>query len=237
MSRKPALILEGADGLVATTRASAVYSQLRSDITHGALEPGSRLRVEAMSKRYGVGASPLREALSRLSAEGLVERSDQRGFAVSTLKFDELPVLTHSRIELESLVLRESIAARDTAWEERLVLLVHRLSRTPRSLSQTSYQPNPEWETLHHAFHRALLSQCPSRWLLGFCETLAEEIYRFRQVAAGRGFSKRNEHAEHSAIFEAAIAGNADLAVKLLAEHYSRTSKLVAAEVRKKATT
>jgi DNA-binding GntR family transcriptional regulator len=238
MARKPALtpteVPRWPDGAVATTRASSVYAQLRDDIAHGALEPGSRLRVEAMCQRYAVGASPLREALSRLSAEGLVDRTDQRGFSVAPLKWDELPILTHNRVQLETLALRESIAARDAAWEDQLVLLVHRLSRTPRSLSDTHYEPNPAWEALHRDFHRALLARCPSRWLRGFCDTLAEEAYRFRQLAAGKSFTKRNEHAEHTAIFEAAIAGHADEAVRLLAEHYTRTSRLVATQARQR---
>ena len=234
MARKPALTPDSADTSAATTRASAVYARLRADIAHGVLEPGSKLRVEAMSQRYGVGASPLREALSRLSAEGLVDRTDQRGFSVSALKWDELPTLTHNRVQLETLALCESIAARDAAWEDQLVLLVHRLSRTPRSLSQTQYQPNPVWEGLHREFHRTLLARCPSRWLRGFCDTLAEEAYRFRQVAAGKSFTKRNEHAEHVALFEAAIAGDADTAVRLLTEHYTRTSALVAKQARRR---
>lgn len=239
MARKPALTptqdADPADGqTVATTRASSVYAQLRADIAQGALEPGSKLRVEAMCKRYDVGASPLREALSRLSSEGLVDRTDQRGFSVAALKWDELPILTNSRIQIEGMALRESIDARDSAWEDRLVLLLHRLSRTPRSLSETQYKPNPLWETLHRDFHRALLSQCPSRWVRNFCDTLAEEAYRFRQLAAGKSFTKRNEHGEHAAIFEAAISGNADEAVRLLTEHYNRTSTLVATEARRR---
>jgi DNA-binding GntR family transcriptional regulator len=51
-------------------------------------------------------------------------------------------------------------------------------------------------------------------------------------VAAGRSFSSRNEHAEHVAIFEAAIAGKADEAVALLVQHYTRTATLVANEAR-----
>jgi GntR family transcriptional regulator, carbon starvation induced regulator len=227
MARKPALPAETATagGL---TRASAVYERLRDDITRGLLPPGDKLRVEAMVQRYGVGATPLREALSRLSAEGLVQRSEQRGFNVAPLQWSELPVLTRNRVQLESLALRESIAARDAAWEDELVLLVHRLGRTPRSLSATQYQPNPEWEALHRAFHRALLARCASRWLRGFCDTLADEAYRFRQVAAGAAFTKRNEHAEHLALFQAAIDGNADEAVRLLEAHYTRTGRIVA---------
>lgn len=233
MARKPPLSPTAADrSSGGTTRASAVYEQLRADITQGLLVPGSKLRVEAMCKRYEVGASPLREALSRLSAEGLVDRTDQRGFSVMPLKWEELPILTQSRAQLESLALRDSIAARDTSWEHELVLLVHQLSRTPRSLAPDQYLPNPQWETLHRAFHRVLLSRCPSRWLRGFCDSLADEAYRFRQVAAGKSFSSRNEHAEHLAIFEAAIGGKTDEAVALLVQHYTHTAALVASEAK-----
>ncbi len=211
-----------------STRASAVYERLRADITHGALEPGSRLRVEAMCARYEVGASPLREALSRLSAEGLVARSDQRGFSVAPLKWDELPILTRNRVQLEGLALRESIEQRDAAWEDALVLLVHRLARTPRSLSSDHYVPNPAWEALHRDFHSTLLARCPSRWLRAFCDSLADEAYRFRQLAANQAFGSRDVHAEHVAIFEAAIDGRADAALQLLEQHYTRTSALVA---------
>ena len=232
MVRKAALAEVSPRGVASSTRASAVYERLRSDIAHGALEPGAKLRVEAMSTRYGVGASPLREALSRLSAEGLVDRADLRGFSVAPLNWDELPILTQNRVQLESLALRQSIERRDSAMEDQLVLLVHRLSRTPRSLSADHYVTNPAWEALHRAFHQALLSRCPSRWLRAFCDSLADEAYRFRQVAAGKSFSNRDEHAEHVAIFNATIEGRADDALRLLEEHYTRTSTVVARQAR-----
>jgi DNA-binding GntR family transcriptional regulator len=99
-------------------------------------------------------------------------------------------------------------------------------------LADTQYVPNPAWESLHRDFHRALLARCPSRWLLNFCANLADEAYRFRQVAAGQSFSSRNVHAEHVAIFEAAIGGKADEAVQMLVQHYTRTATLVAKEAR-----
>jgi DNA-binding GntR family transcriptional regulator len=232
MARKPPLTASNGDGATGATRASAVYEQLRADITHGVLEPGSKLRVSAMGERYGVGASPLREALSRLSAEGLVSRTDQRGFSVAALSWGELPILTRNRVQLESLALAESIEHRDAAWEDQLALLVHRLSRTPRSLASDHFVPNPEWEALHREFHRSLLARCPSRWLRAFCESLADEAYRFRQLAAVKVFSSRNEHAEHVGIFDAAIHGRTQEAVRLLTEHYTRTSSVVASQAR-----
>lgn len=231
MARKSPLTASTLNGPAGATRASAVYEQLRADITHGVLDPGSKLRVGATCERYGVGASPLREALSRLSAEGLVSRTDQRGFSVAALSWLELPILTRNRVQLESLALAESIEHRDSAWEDKLTLLVHRLSRTPRSLASDHYLPNKNWETLHRDFHRSLLARCPSRWLRAFCDSLADEAYRFRQLAAVQVFSSRNEHAEHVAIFEAAIHGRADDAVRRLTEHYERTASAVAQQV------
>ena len=224
MARKPALNEVNERGETASTRASAVYDLIRSDIAHGVLAPGSKLRVEAMCTRYGIGASPLREALSRLSSEGLVDRTDLRGFSVSPLNWEELPILTRNRVQIESIALRESIERLDAQMEDALVLLVHRLSRTPRSLSTDHYVTNPAWEALHRDFHQVLLSRCPSRWLRAFCDNLANESYRFRQVAADKNFSLRDEHAEHVAIFNAVIEGQADEAVKLLEAHYQRTS-------------
>lgn len=232
MARKSALSEVSSRGVASATRASAVYEQLRSDIAHGALEPGSKLRVEAMCTRYSVGASPLREALSRLSAEGLVDRTDLRGFSVAPLHWDELPILTQNRVQLESLALRQSMDRRDAAMEDHLVLLVHRLSRTPRSLSTESYVTNPAWESLHRDFHATLLSRCPSRWLRAFCANLSDESYRFRQVAANKTFSMRDEHAEHMAVFEAVIEGRADDAVKALESHYLRTASVVGDQAR-----
>lgn len=232
MARKSALSEVSERGVASATRASAVYEQLRADIAHGQLEPGAKLRVGAMCSRYGVGASPLREALSRLSSEGLVDRTDLRGFSVAPLHWDELPILTQNRVQVESIALRESIDRRDAEMEDKLVLLMHRLSRTPRSLAPDSHVTNPAWEALHRDFHRTLLSRCPSRWLRGFCDSLAEESYRFRQVAAGKTFSKRDEHAEHVAVFEAVIEGRGDDAVKALEAHYLRTADVVAAQAR-----
>jgi DNA-binding GntR family transcriptional regulator len=218
--------------VASATRSSAVYEQLHSDIAHGVLEPGSKLRVEAMCARYGVGASPLREALSRLSAEGWVERTDLRGFSVAPLHWEELPILSQNRIDVECIALRQSIEHRDAAMEDQLVLLVHRLSRTPRSLSSEIYVTNPAWESLHRDFHRTLLQRCPSRWLRAFCDSLADESYRFRQVAAGQVFTMRDEHAEHVQIFEAVIEGRADDAMQALVGHYTKTTAIVADQAR-----
>jgi GntR family carbon starvation induced transcriptional regulator len=230
MARKPPLPVD--DHSSGLTRASAVYEQLRADITHGTLKPDTKLRVTAMSQRYGVGASPLREALSRLSAEGLVTHNEQRGFSVATLDWDDLSTLNKTRLQIESLALSDSIEHRTTKWEDKLVLVLHKLGRTPRSLSKGHYTPNPLWENLHREFHSGLRACCTSRWLIVFCENLADEAYRFRQLAAENVFSSRNQHEEHVALFNAAIHGKKKEALKLLEDHFNRTFSAVQSNAR-----
>lgn len=228
MARTPALVTDSGTA----TRATNLYDQLRSDLLDGELTPGSKLAIEALCERYSVSQTPLREALSRLVADGLVQRLEQRGFAVSSISAADLAEITRTRCWLEELALRESIAHRSTAWEEALVLAHHRLARTPRSLSADRFQDNPDWEPLHRAFHRALISGCGSRWLLGFCEQLADQHHRYRRLSAPRSFTKRAVKGEHEQLVEAALAGRADEAAALLRAHFERTASVILGDPR-----
>ena len=223
MARSPALAADPG----AATRATNLYDQLRTDLLDGALVPGSKLAIEALAERYQTSATPLREALSRLVADGLVQKLEQRGFAVAGISADDLAEITKTRCWLEEIALRESIAAHSAAWQEALVLAHHRLTRTPRSLSDERFQDNPDWEPLHRAFHRALIAGCGSRWLLIFCEQLADQHQRYRRLSAPRAFAKRGVKGEHQQLLEAALAGRADEAVALLHAHYQRTAKVI----------
>ncbi len=209
------------------TRATTLYDQLRCDLLAGLHEPGSRLAIEALGERYASSQTPLREALNRLVADGLVQRREQRGFAVTEISASDLDEITRTRCWLEEIALRESIAARSPAWEEALVLAHHRLSRTPRSLREDRFEDNPDWEPLHRAFHRALIGNCGSRWLLGFCEQLADQHHRYRRLSAPRAFHKRGVKGEHQALLDAALAGDADKAVALLKSHFERTARVI----------
>jgi DNA-binding GntR family transcriptional regulator len=209
------------------TRATGVYDQLRTELLDGTMAPGSKLAIEALAERYATSPTPLREALNRLVSDGLVERREQRGFVVPAIGIDDLLEITRTRCWLEEIALRQSIAARDTRWEEELVLAHHRLARTPRSLSEHRFEDNPQWEPLHRAFHRALISGCDSRWLIGFCEQLADQHHRYRRLSAPRAFATRGVKGEHEQLMAAAVDGRADEAVALLRQHYERTAQII----------
>ena len=212
------------------TAASTLYDQMRTDVLDGRLEPGRKLQIEALSELYSVGQTPLREALNRLTSDGLVERRENRGFAVTSISAADLIEITKTRCWLEQIAVRESIGAKSEQWEEQLVLAYHRLSKTPRSLSTEQYESNPEWEERHRAFHRVLISACGSRWLLLFCDQLADQLYRYRQLSVRRAFPKRQEIDEHRAILDAALAGDVATVVGYVNAHYRKTAEIILAD-------
>ena len=113
---QPAYGLEGGP----RTLASAVYHRLRADVLACRYQPGEKLLIGSLAKNFAVSAVAVREALSRLVADGLVVVEDQRGFRVSALSLSDLEDVTHTRIELECLALRRSIARGDDAWRAAL---------------------------------------------------------------------------------------------------------------------
>ena len=211
----------------ATTLTTTIYDSLRRDILDGVLNPGAKLLVEMLGRRYETGGSPVREALNRLSSEGLVDRRDQRGFYVADVDLEQCRELVRTRCMLEGIALGESIARRTSAWEEGLVVAFHRLSREPRSTSPEQFIANPEWERLHSAFHHALIANCPSHWLLRFCREMREQADRYRQLAARQAFTRRDEGDEHRAILDAVLDGSTEEAVRLLGQHYTMTLRVI----------
>lgn len=203
---------------------SRAYSDMRADIMSGVLKPGQKLKIDELSKHYDVGNSPIREALSLLTSDAFVERNDRRGFRVVGASQEEFKELLKTRIWLESLALRESINNGTNQWEEDIILANYRLSRVPRSKSDSEFIANEEWEDLHKKYHMSLLSACGSVHLLKFCSQLFDQNTRYRHLTGPRAYPKRDIIAEHGAIADAVVARNADLAIELLVSHYQGTS-------------
>ena len=180
-----------------------------------------------LTEMYLTGQTPLREALNRLTADGLVECREQRGFCVADISRNELIELTKTRCWVESLALRESMAAATPEWEELLLVAEHRLGRTPRSLNTEHFENNPEWERLHRAFHRTLVGNCGSQSLVAFCGQLADRLYRYRRLSIQKAFPSRHVADEHQAIRSAVLSGKPEEAVALLSAHYKKTAEVI----------
>jgi len=203
---------------------SRVYAKMRADIISGALAPGQKLKIDDLIKGYKVGNSPVREALSLLVSDALVERLDQRGFRVVEVSAKEFDELLKTRIWLEERALRESIANGKTEWEEGIILSTYRLAHTARSTSDEKFVANEEWEVLHKAFHMSLISACGSEILLKICNQLYDQNTRYRHLTGPSAYPSREVKDEHGALSEAVLARETEEAVTLLTSHYQKTA-------------
>jgi GntR family carbon starvation induced transcriptional regulator len=212
----------------AATLASTVYERLREEILVAVLPPGEKLRVEPLRLRLGVGASPIREALNRLAAEGLVQQIDQRGFRVASVSAAELADLTAARCALYALTLGQAIANGDAAWEERIVVAYHRMSRALSAALAAQRPADADFDRTHHAFHRALIDACGSPTLIGICDDLFDRARRYQYLSMPPAPApQRAVDDEHRALMDAVLRRDAPAAIALLQAHVRHTADLV----------
>ncbi len=202
-----------------------VYEAVRRDILFGRRAPGSRLQLNELAEEYEVSLSVVREAVTRLASEELVEATPQRGFRVRSLSLAELRDLTWVRVQVETLALRESIAKGDVGWEADLVAAHHRLAATPMFFEDGT--GNTEWMQVHGAFHAALAAGAGSPILERLRQQLydASELYRYWSAHLPHPAVREGAIEEHKAICDAALARDADSAVGLLAGHLEATAR------------
>jgi len=233
MAKRPYLKLmqaaaDGVEDLEGPSRTliERAYAQLRDDIVEARLEPGEKLRVEHLKSRYGVGAGTLREAITRLVSDALVEAEGQRGFRVAPITMQDLEDLTQLRLHIEIDALRRSIRNGDDVWRTQL-------QRAYEEMSGFEQPIRPEhrrrWESLNTRFHEALLAGAISPWTLKVLRLLARHGERYRRCAIAVNLvdSGRDVHGEHRQIFELAMDGQEARAALALEAHIRATPDLL----------
>ena len=208
------------------------YDRLRRELLHGTLMPGDRLRVADLNDRYRLGLTPIREALMRLTSEGLVSWESHRSARVAGIDIEEFRDMVQTRREIGRLCLTRSIELGDTVWEAEILRSFHLLSRTPFPNSCDATETAATWERFHREFHYTLIAACGSPWLLRFWDTLADHSERYRKLRLLRSppgeTAVRDVNREHEEIMQAVLARNIPAANELLDKHLSRTEEAVA---------
>ena len=217
----------------ANTLAAQAFRTIRNDIISGALSPGSKLHAERLKKQYSIGSSPLREALTRLTANGLVTAEGQKGFRVVDVSLRELSDITKLRLQLEVRGFVESIARGDVEWEVEVSgnyrRLVHAINDLPTGKSGTS----ETWEDVHRRFHLSLVQGCGSPWLISFCHRLYEHFERYRRVFVEYTQISPEILKGHEALYDAALKRDAERAEDLLREHILFAARLTETDARR----
>jgi len=213
------------------TKANQVLDNLRQDIMNGSLAPGEKLAMELLKERYGVGYSPLREALSCLLGSGLIQAEEQCGFSVAPLSLDELYDLYTVRIHIETLALELSMQKGNDDWEADVIACWHRYSKYLNAIDKKDYAPD-KWDVLQKEFRFTLVKACASPWLLKIREQLQEQAMRYRAVCINtyyqdkkilNGFIKENDK-----LVSAVLARNKETALKICRKSWESSVKIIA---------
>lgn len=208
-----------------STRASAVAEELRRLILSGELKAGERLRQAEVAERFNVSTTPVREAFSALSRQGLVRHDVHRGVVVFTPTSRDVKENYEIRMALEPLATElaaKNISGRDLA---RLGNLLDQMGRAKRVLE---YQP------LNREFHRTIYAAADRPRLYEIIESLRDSAEAYIAYdAASRPDPAYSEaaHREHVAIAEALGNHASKRARKLMFEHLSHNAEHIETSV------
>lgn len=195
-------------------------------LSDGRLAPGQRLEEERLSRALGVSRTPLREALSNLASEGLVEAVPRRGFRVPKLSAERVRDIYPVIGSLEGLALRLSgtrvreLAAGLDALNDRLAL--SHLSARQRA-------------DLDRRWHETLVSRNPNRELAALLERTRSRMQPYAGSWDRNAADIEASRAEHAEIAHLLGSGEVDEAAEAVLRHWVRGIQLVAAWVEKTA--
>jgi DNA-binding GntR family transcriptional regulator len=212
--------------MTSETQSDRVFNSVRADILGCRLLPGGKLRINEIAAQHDVSLGAVREALSRLTSEGLVVAESQKGFHAAPLSLADFRDLTDARVEIETLTLKRAIAKGDVEWETQLVAAWHRLSRTSTHVAGHPDLHSDDWAAAHGEFHRALVAGCGSEKLLAIRAQLYEQAERYRRYS-GVIERKRDVAAEHKRLFDAAIARDDKAAAREMSAHLWLTADII----------
>lgn|GEM_PF-490894 len=143
-----------------------VYDRLCMLLREGEFTPGEAVRVAHVAEAFGVSAMPVREALTRLLAVGVVANVSGRSVGVPALGYDELTDLRDVRLEVEALAVQWAVRNRDDTFVAELEALLERLETTERSGDVSGYVK------ANYEFHLRLYQQSRSPVLIDIIDTL-----------------------------------------------------------------
>ncbi|WP_077000444.1 GntR family transcriptional regulator [Variovorax sp. KK3] len=196
--------------------ADAVTDTLRDMILSGMLGIGVQLKQEALAKRFGVSRIPIREALNRLQAEGLIDHTPHQGSIVASRSIPELIEILDIRIGLETRALSLAIPRMKTGDHKKAREIIARYDGSESPV---------EWSELNLEFHLCLYAPCGRPKLLKMIEEIVRGIGVHLRAQQSYKSGRKTPQAEHREILKACIAKDVAGAVTLLETHIEHTQR------------
>lgn len=209
------------------TQVEIATERLKLDIVSGGLIAGSKLRIAELKSLYGIGATPLREALSRVTSLGYVTNETRRGYRVAEMSEADLVDLTRARQIIETGMLRDSMATRTDEWEFGIVQSMEGLRWAVRKSERNGGLISDQVAQAHKHLHVALVNGCNAPRLLAMQELLFDQAFRYRQRMIAEVPSSEDFVRKHEELVEVIMHGDVEDATALLADHLHFTLREV----------
>lgn len=195
------------------------YTTLFHEIVEGDLAPGTVLAEVEQSNRLGVSRTPLREALSKLVADGLVEPAPGRGVVVTEISLDNITELYEVREALEEQAARLAAQRRDPAV---FLKLAEQFSHATEMIAEGDLGIRHYYE-LNEQFDLAIDKAVGNSFLVSALESSRVHLSRIRRIAKGNPERLRESAVETLLIIEAIIDGDAALAAHATHVHLHKS--------------
>ena len=192
--------------------ADKAYQTLKEAILNNDFQPGAKLKISELRDRYNIGNCPLREALAKLAAVGVIECEPMKGYRVPVISVAELDDIYHARIVVTKEVLRLVVQRADDEWEAQLVAAHHQLKKA--ELDPICKHSFESWQAKHRQFYLKLIEGCKSPTLIRFEKMLYDQTERYRRLwfrecqrTGSEGYSRYAS--SHQEYVDAIIRGDA----------------------------
>lgn len=194
---------------------------IEADIVNGAIPPGTELDERTVAERFGVSRTPVREALRRLAADGLIEVRPRRKAIVHTLDTQRLAQMFEVLASLEALA-AECAARRMTEKQVSQLRELH--GEIGRAVNE---RDGEGYDELNHAFHRAIYAGASNTYLQDQVDLLRQRLSPYRRWLLRKLNRMRQSHLEHAMILEAIEQGDGERAAHEMRRHVKDGDRFV----------
>lgn len=198
-----------------------VYQRLRAGVLQGEFPPGQFLRQEELAQRFGASRVPLREAMTRLETEGLLELKPRRGYAVISLEKSEIQEI----FALRAIVEQHAGAAAALHRVERDIKEVKTILNKMEKLATSTLEKTNQWLELNSIFHARIFACAGLKHVTRVANILRDMVEPYIRIEITLTMDVTQAQVEHRQIFEALSAGDAELLGRLCKEHCEHTAE------------
>lgn len=192
------------------TKSDYAYSVIKSEIMSGEIAPGERLVISKLADRFSVSDIPIRDALNRLTSEGLVDVYSNNRSVVSNISLKELQDTIEMRIILEPICSKISTQFIE---EETVSHLNNLIDEMDNAIKIEDYDG---LSSLNRKFHMTIYSHCPNKKMVDIIEELLKISNRASKIFQIHPERCDESNLEHRQIVEAILEKDEELVFNLV---------------------